>query len=311
MTMVWIGIIIILASFNLIQYNMKKKRDDSLRYISEKLKTRLEGHSADQILLGTDDKVLRALLVQINLLAEDHQHISARFVRTEQSMKRMLTNISHDIKTPLTVVLGYIEAIQSEADLKNKEQARLLEKLHQKTCEIIHLMNSFFDLAKLESDDKQIPISKIHINEICKKNILQYYDVIQAKGYQAVIDIPDRPLYAHGNEEALNRVLQNLLSNAVRYGADGQLIGLSLSYGERYIVITVWDRGKGISEHDQQRVFERLYTLEESRNKAFQGSGLGLTITKRLVEKMGGKISLKSKAYERTAFSIKLKRKTY
>nr|BAA06477.1 ycbM [Bacillus subtilis] len=80
---------------------------------------------------------------------------------------------------------------------------------------------------------------------------------------------------------------------------------------ERLIAITVWDRGKGISETDQQRVFERLYTLEESRNKAFQGSGLGLTITKRLTEKMGGIISVQSKPYERTAFTITLKRMTY
>lgn len=226
-------------------------------------------------------------------------------------MKRMLTNMSHDLKTPLTVVLGYIEAIQNDSDMAEEERERLLEKLYQKTGEIIQLMNSFFDLAKLESEDKQILLTKIHINEICRKNILQHYDAVQAKGFKAVIDIPDTPVYAHGNEEALDRVLQNLLSNAIQYGADGKLIGLSLTYDDTQIVITVWDRGKGIGEYDQQRVFERLYTLEESRNKAFQGSGLGLTITKRLIEKMGGGISLQSKPYERTAFSITLKRMTY
>lgn len=139
----------------------------------------------------------------------------------------------------------------------------------------------------MESEDKQIPITKIHINEVCKRNILHYYDAVQAKGFNAEIDIPDTPVYAHANEEALDRILQNLLSNAIQYGAVGKFIGLSLSYDETSIAISVWDRGKGISETDQQRVFERLYTLEESRNKAFQGSGLGLTITKRLVEKMG------------------------
>ncbi len=224
----------------------------------------------------------------MNLFVEERQRITARFAKTEQSMKRMLTNMSHDLKTPLTVVLGYIEAIQNDSDMAEEERERLLEKLYQKTGEIIQLMNSFFDLAKLESEDKQILLTKIHINEICRKNILQHYDAVQAKGFKAVIDIPDTPVYAHGNEEALDRVLQNLLSNAIQYGADGKLIGLSLTYDDTQIVITVWDRGKGIGEYDQQRVFERLYTLEESRNKAFQGSGLGLTITKRLIEKMGG-----------------------
>ncbi|MCY9206071.1 HAMP domain-containing histidine kinase [Bacillus atrophaeus] len=311
MTALLIGAVIILAVVNMAQYQMKRSRDRSLEYIKKKLYSLTEQHSAGQILLLTDDRKLQALLVQINQLLDDNQKITARFTRTEHSMKRMLTNMSHDLKTPLTVVLGYIEAIQNDSDLADAERKALLEKLHQKTYEIIRLMNSFFDLAKLESGDKEIPITKIHINELCKKNILSYYDVVQAKGYEAAIDIPDIPVYAKGNEEALDRVFQNLLSNAIQYGGDGKVIGLSLSSDEQHVYISVWDRGKGIGEREQERVFERLYTLEESRNKSFQGSGLGLTITKRLVEQMGGAIALQSKPYERTAFTITLKRMTY
>ncbi|MED4788956.1 HAMP domain-containing histidine kinase [Bacillus atrophaeus] len=311
MTALLIGAVIILAVVNMAQYQMKRSRDRSLEYITKKLYSLTEQHSSGQILLLTDDRKLQALLVQINQLLDDNQKITARFTRTEHSMKRMLTNMSHDLKTPLTVVLGYIEAIQNDSDLADAERKALLEKLHQKTYEIIRLMNSFFDLAKLESGDKEIPITKIHINELCKKNILSYYDVVQAKGYEAAIDIPDIPVYAKGNEEALDRVFQNLLSNAIQYGGDGKVIGLSLSSDEQHVYISVWDRGKGIGEREQERVFERLYTLEESRNKSFQGSGLGLTITKRLVEQMGGAISLQSKPYERTAFTITLKRMTY
>ncbi|MCY8934222.1 HAMP domain-containing histidine kinase [Bacillus atrophaeus] len=311
MTALLIGAVIILAVVNMAQYQMKRSRDRSLEYITKKLNSLTEQHPAGQILLLTDDRKLQALLVQINQLLDDNQKITARFTRTEHSMKRMLTNMSHDLKTPLTVVLGYIEAIQNDSDLADAERKALLEKLHQKTYEIIRLMNSFFDLAKLESGDKEIPITKIHINELCKKNILSFYDVVQAKGYEAAIDIPDIPVYAKGNEEALDRVFQNLLSNAIQYGGDGKLIGLSLSSDEQHVYISVWDRGKGIGEREQERVFERLYTLEESRNKSFQGSGLGLTITKRLVEQMGGAIALQSKPYERTAFTITLKRMTY
>ncbi|WP_435002610.1 HAMP domain-containing histidine kinase [Bacillus atrophaeus] len=311
MTALLIGAVIILAVVNMAQYQMKRSRDRSLEYITKKLYSLTEQHFAGQILLLTDDRKLQALLVQINQLLDDNQKITARFTRTEHSIKRMLTNMSHDLKTPLTVVLGYIEAIQNDSDLADAERKALLEKLHQKTYEIIRLMNSFFDLAKLESGDKEIPITKIHINELCKKNILSFYDVVQAKGYEAAIDIPDIPVYAKGNEEALDRVFQNLLSNAIQYGGDGKVIGLSLSSDEQHVYISVWDRGKGIGEREQERVFERLYTLEESRNKSFQGSGLGLTITKRLVEQMGGAIALQSKPYERTAFTITLKRMTY
>ncbi|MCI3197265.1 HAMP domain-containing histidine kinase [Bacillus sp. HU-1818] len=311
MTALLIGAVIILAVVNMAQYQMKRSRDRSLEYITKKLNSLTEQHSAGQILLVTDDRKLQALLVQINQLLDDNQKITARFTRTEHSMKRMLTNMSHDLKTPLTVVLGYIEAIQNDSDLADAERKALLEKLHQKTYEIIRLMNSFFDLAKLESGDKEIRITKIHMNELCKKNILSFYDVVQAKGYEAAIDIPDIPVYAQGNEEALDRIFQNLLSNAIQYGGGGKVIGLSLSSDEQHVYISVWDRGKGIGEREQERVFERLYTLEESRNKSFQGSGLGLTITKRLVEQMGGAISLQSKPYERTVFTITLKRMTY
>lgn len=311
MTVLWVAAVIALACLNVVQFIMKKKRDENLAYTADQLSYMLSRDSAGQILLPTDDHALKDLLVNINLIVENRQQISAQFAKTEQSMKRMLTNMSHDLKTPLTVILGYIEAIQSDPNMPDEERERLLEKLRQKTNELIQMINSFFDLAKLESEDKEIPITKVHMNDICKRNILHYYDAVQSKGFQAAIDIPDTPVYAQANEEALDRILQNLLSNAIQYGAAGKLIGLTLSYDERNIAITVWDRGKGISETDQQRVFERLYTLEESRNKAFQGSGLGLTITKRLTEKMGGTISVQSKPYERTAFTITLKRMTY
>ncbi|MGF7535878.1 HAMP domain-containing histidine kinase [Bacillus mexicanus] len=311
MTVLWVAIFIVLACLNVIQFMVKKKRDRNLTYTADQLGTMFNQGSAGRILLHTDDQALKNLLVNINLFVENRKQISAQFAKTEQSMKRMLTNMSHDLKTPLTVILGYIETIQSDSNMPQKERERLLEKLRQKTNELIQMINSFFDLAKLESEDKDIPITKIHINDICKRNILHYYDTAQSKGFQADIDIPDTPVYVQANEEALNRILQNLLSNAIQYGAAGKFIGMTLSYDETTVSITVWDRGKGISETDQQRVFERLYTLEESRNKAFQGSGLGLTITKRLTEKMGGSISVQSKPYDRTAFTITLKRMTY
>ncbi|MGG0777179.1 HAMP domain-containing histidine kinase [Bacillus rugosus] len=311
MTVLWMAVVIVLVCLNVIQFMMKKKRDGNLAYTAEQLGSMLSRDSAGQILLHTDDQSLKDLLVNINLFVENRQQLSAQFAKTEQSMKRMLTNMSHDLKTPLTVILGYIEAIQSDPDMPDEERERLLGKLRQKTNELIQMINSFFDLAKLESEDKDIPITKVHINDICKRNILHYYDAVQSKGFEAAINIPDTPVYARANEEALDRILQNLLSNAIQYGAAGKFIGMTLSYDETSVAITVWDRGKGISETDQQRVFERLYTLEESRNKAFQGSGLGLTITKRLTEKMGGAISVQSKPYERTAFTITLKRMTY
>ncbi|MGG3891463.1 sensor histidine kinase [Metabacillus fastidiosus] len=311
--MMWIlfGIIIVLFIIIVIQFQVKRGIDRELIYLARKLNSVNQENSGEKLLLVTDNKALQVLLTEINEVLNDKQKLGAQFARTEISIKKMLANISHDLKTPLTVVLGYIETIEHDPAMDEFERKRLLANIHIKTIEIIKQMNTFFDLAKLESGDKEVPLTKIHLNEICKKTILSFYDSVQAKGIEADINIPDTPIYVLANEEALDRILYNLLSNALNYGADGKVIGLSLECVNNDIFIKVWDKGKGIEEQNQDRVFERLFTLEESRNKMFQGSGIGLTITKRLVEAIGGEITLKSRPFEKTVFTIKLKKLIY
>ncbi|KAI7251530.1 hypothetical protein KC345_g11573 [Hortaea werneckii] len=223
----------------------------------------------------------------------------------------MLANISHDLKTPLTVVLGYVETLLHEGDMPAEEQERFLRTIHAKAGEVITLMNRFFDLAKLESGDREIPLSRVELGEVCRRNILAFYDLLSAKGADVQIEIPDEPLYIMGNDEALDRVLSNLLSNAISYGDAGGVLGLKLYSDGSQVCIEVWDRGKGIAEGHEDKVFERLYTLEDSRNRDYQGSGLGLTITKRLTEQMNGRITLTSRPYVRTAFTLSFPRQTF
>ncbi len=306
----WI-VIAILICIILYQYFSQKARNENLVYIKGKLKQILNDNNEEKVLVVTDDKVLKDLLLEINNLLENNQKILAEYRKKEDSMRKMLSNISHDLKTPLTVVLGYIETINLDKDMHNDEKEVLLEKVHDKTIEVIDLINKFFDLAKLESGDKDISLTRININEVCRRNILNFYDILNSKGFEVDINIPEKDLYVFGNEEALDRILNNLLSNAVKYGTDGKFIGLSIEENEKSIYIHVIDKGRGIEEDKVDRVFERMYTLEDSRNRVFQGSGLGLTITKRLVEKMNGEIFLKSIPYKTTTFTVKLKRIDY
>lgn len=306
----WI-VIAILICIILYQYFSQKARNENLIYIKRKLKKILNENNEERVLVVTDDKVLKDLLLEINKLLENNQMILAEYRKKEDSMRKMLSNISHDLKTPLTVVLGYIETINLDKDMHSDEKEVLLEKVHDKTIEVIDLINKFFDLAKLESGDKDISLTRININEVCRKNILNFYDILNSKGFEVDINIPEKDLYVFGNEEALDRILNNLLSNSVKYGTDGKFIGLSIEENEKSIYIHVIDKGRGIEEDKVDRVFERMYTLEDSRNRVFQGSGLGLTITKRLVEKMNGEIFLKSIPYKTTTFTVKLKRIDY
>lgn len=128
------------------------------------------------------------------------------------------------------------------------------------------------------------------------------------KAFDVSIDIPDEAVYVWGSEEALESVLHNLISNAIQYGADGKMIRFQIRVTENTVYVEVTDKGKGISELHRDRVFERMYTLEDSRNNQYQGSGLGLTITKRFIEQMEGTISLDSVPFENTTFTVGLKR---
>ncbi|MEJ9233109.1 sensor histidine kinase [Peribacillus butanolivorans] len=301
-------IIFILLGVVFFQYRTQKSKDSNLRYIYEKLQDILEKQTSEKLLVVTDDKELQKLLVAINHLLVAKQITNSEHTKLEMSMRKMLSNVSHDLKTPLTVVLGYAEMLHTDPTMNEDERQALLKKVHMKTIDVIELIHKFFDLAKLESGDKEIELTRINMNEVCQENILTFYDLLMAKGFSVHIDIPKEPLYALGNVEVLNRVLNNLISNAITYGDDGKTLGMTLRSDEKVVCIDIWDKGKGIAESQIDKVFERMYTLEDSRNRLYQGSGLGLTITKRLVETLGGEIHLSSTSYEKTVFIIKLKR---
>ncbi|HDR7708268.1 TPA: HAMP domain-containing histidine kinase [Bacillus cereus] len=301
-----ISIIFILLCVIYIQYKMRKNSSKNLRYTYEKLENIVNVQTGEKLLVMTDDLELQKLLVAINQLLDAKQKTNADHAKVEISMRKMLSNISHDLKTPLTVILGYTEMLNKDKTMNKEEQQILLEKVHVKTLEVMELIHKFFDLAKLESGDKAIEMTKVNMNEVCREKILSFYDLVTTKGFQVHIDIPERNIYALGNVEVLGRVLNNLISNAITYGDDGKALGMTLRDDDTGVYIDVWDKGKGIDESHIDKVFERMYTLEDSRNRLYQGSGLGLTITKRLVEAMDGKIYLSSKPYEKTIFTIVL-----
>lgn len=306
-----VSIIVLLLILLYQQYNYNRRRNRQLEEIHHKLASIISDSPQEKLLLYTTDKQLTTLLSDINTVLEHNQRILGDHKRTEQSIRRMLSNISHDLKTPLTVVLGYIERMNLDTEMSTEERTESLKKVQWKANELMDMIQQFFDLAKLEAGDQPLPLTKVHLNELCRRSILQFYDDMTTQGIQAEIDIPQAPLYAHANEGALDRILDNLISNALRYGSEGKMLGISLRQDEKWLYIEVWDRGKGIHEAYHSRVFERMYTLEDSRNKLYQGSGLGLTITKRLVQNMGGEITLYSRPYDKTVFTVKLKRLNY
>jgi signal transduction histidine kinase len=294
-----------------LQYLNSRQHARQLKYIHTKLESIVERGSHERLLLMSSSPELQILLTDLNRLLDVNHKGAVERAKLEKSMRSMLANISHDLKTPLTVVLGYIETLLHDEAMPAEEQERILQTIHAKAGEVITLMNRFFDLAKLESGDREIPLSRVELGEVCRRNILAFYELLSTKGADVQIQIPDELLYIMGNDEALDRVLSNLLSNAIAYGDAGGVLGLKLYTDESKVYIEVWDRGKGIAEGHEDKVFERLYTLEDSRNRDYQGSGLGLTITKRLTEQMNGSITLTSTPYVKTAFTLSFHKLTF
>ncbi|SDX68046.1 sensor histidine kinase KdpD [Paenibacillus sp. PDC88] len=304
-------IIILLIVVIVIQYMSRRRSKAAVTDISTKMDEIIRLETAEKVLLPTGEQELQQLLVQINRLLDHNQKLSADYIKAKDSLRKLIANMSHDLKTPLTVILGYVEKLRYADHLTDEDRHVLMGRLHDKVWSLTGLLNQFFDLVKLESDDYVVPLSKISLNEICKKNILDFYELLLEKKLQVEVAIPERPIYILGNEDALNRVISNLISNSIRYGSDGGLFGLTLQEQDGTVSLEVWDKGKGIGEHDQAKVFERLYTLDDARNPQFQGSGLGLSISKRLTEAMKGTIHVSSRPYERTSFTCHFKHITY
>ncbi|MDI4650021.1 sensor histidine kinase [Cohnella hashimotonis] len=298
-----------------VRERMKQRSDRAaLAYINAKLgefTDPAQPLTRQRLLVMTRDPELRELLRGINALLDRAMQSAAGHKRTERAMHLMLSNVSHDLKTPLTVIMGYAEMLSRQEGLAEDELRRMLGQVHKKTAEVHELINAFFDLSRLEADDYDIPLAVVDACEVCRRRVLDYFDLLAEQDYQVDIRLPDEPAWVYANEEALSRILDNLLSNAVRYGAAGRYLGLSLSRGDGCVRIEVKDRGRGIAGIDQARVFERMYTMEDSRNRHMQGSGLGLAIAKRLAERLGGRIELDSVPNVRTCFSLTLPASEY
>lgn len=288
------------------QFVYRKGIQAQLKKISEELSDLIERDSDEKIMVFTDNKTLMELCEQINRLLLDRQRMKRDFRKQEISSKKMLSNISHDIKTPLTVILGYLEMMR----LSHAEN-ETLQKVEAKAEQVMELINQFFTLAKLEAGDMKIEFGRIKVNELCRESILNFYDILRGKDFTVDISIPEKDIFAQGEKDSIDRILSNLISNAVRYGRGGKYIGLTLRESENDVYIDITDKGIGIEKEFASSVFERLYTMEDSRNRKIQGNGLGLTIAKNLANQLGGDIFLDSEPHVKTTFTVQLKKFRY
>ncbi len=299
-----IGILTLIITYLLLQRN---KVQNTLDHISKTIDHVVLHDTDEKMMFFSDNEHISNLLTAINLILDERQKVKADYRRSELSSKRMLSNISHYIKTPLTVILGYSDMLL----LSETPDMGMIEKIKQKTQDVINLTNKFFTLSKIESGDMKLDITRINLSELCRKVAIDFYQILLQKDIEVNLHIPETNIVVSGNEDAISRILTNLISNSIRYGFEGKYIEISLDTDSEYAYVNVIDKGKGIEKQYINNVFDRLYTLDDSRNPNLGGNGLGLAIAKNLAEKQNGTLTLKSIPYEFTTFTLKLKLLTY
>lgn len=282
------------------------RRSRQIRQMTETLMAFAENNRNLRVRLFTRERALTDLALCINRLKEEFQELEERTAYLEAERKRLLTHVSHDLRTPLTSLLGYAEALRRDPDLMDREREEYLSVIEEKARRLTALINDIFDLAKLEAGDTEIRLRPLDVCERVRESVLTFYREITEAGVTPDIRIPEVSVRVLADPYATERILNNLIGNALRYGREGGVIGVGIRQEEKRVWVEMWDRGPGIPEADLPRIFDRLHTGDTSRNPHLRGSGLGLAIVKQLVEKQRGEVRVSSDPHHKTVFSFSL-----
>lgn len=277
----WIWLItagaIIIAGVLFIKVLLLKK---SAREIRSAFAEKINSPTNTLIHISSHDKDMRELASSINAELQVFHETRHRFEHGDLELKEAIMNISHDLRTPLTAIYGYIKLLKKEK-LSGKGQFYLLS-VEDRTKALKQLTEELFQYTIASGDPEGLVLSKVCLNGVLEKSISSYYVVLTQHNITPRITIPDQKVERRVNENALFRVIGNIISNAVKY-SDGDL-GISLSTDG---MLTFSNHAAGLTEVQVGRLFDRFYTVSGAR----RSTGLGLSIAKILTEKMGGTIT--------------------
>ena len=285
------------------EHNKNKKIERDYKYINARLLDIINDSENNYILIPSDIKVVKETAKGINNLLEKFYGRQIDYNRNQKVILQIFTNISHDLRTPITVLKGYIEMLYLQSQKEDLPPVihTTIEKMQRNSQELVHSVNSLFNLAKIQSGDMVFHIQKVNLTQVCHEIILEFYTILEEEKFHVEVNIEDKPSYANVDIEAVGRILKNLIDNAIQYGNAGKFLGISLYKKDSHIYIEVEDHGAGISEKDKIHIFTRAYTADRKK-----GNGLGLAISQELANSMGGSISVVSIPQKKTVFTIRL-----
>jgi len=252
--------------------------------------------------LARENDMTKTISYGINEIVAGFQKRLAACKQSEQSYKRLMTSLSHDVRTPLTSLIGYLEAIQNKmvsGAEKDEYIAVALDKAHH----LKNFVDSLFEWVKLDAGEQRFQYENCDLNEISRNILADWIPVLEEKQFTYKIDIPETEYIIRMDNSAYSRILDNLFRNVIEHSG-GNEVSFIISEDERQARIYVSDNGTGIPEKDLPHIFERLYRADESRRG--NGSGLGLSIVKELVVVHGGSVCAEVPPEGGTRFTIVL-----
>ncbi len=292
------------------QYTIIRNYQSEIEQLRGELNFLLENQRG-LLLLRTNSKTIQNLILSINNYLQMLYQKKAEFQKMKTELHEMMINLSHDLKTPLTTLSGYVQLlhIRYNEDHNNYQSIdAILEKLQTKTVQTNRMITQFLDIAKIESGDIEIEFLQVDIGRLCKEIVMEYYDILEINGFEVELHIETKPILINSDKNAVTCILHNLIDNALKYGIDGKYFGLTVGETKQHVFIEVEDHGLGITEDEQVYIFERNYRGKAAKQQTNSGSGLGLAICQKLSKELHAELRVNSLPNVKTVFSLLLEK---
>ena len=260
----------------------------------------IKAGNGNRRILSATDELTASIAYEVNDIVSSYEKELSSFRQAEEVNKQLMTSLSHDVRTPLTTLIGYLDAAH-KGIVTGKDKDEYVEIARRKAHDLKEYIDVLFDWFKLNSDEFALSIDPVEAVELTRNILIDWIPVFEDKQIDYSIDIPEQPFRVRVDPDAYMRVLNNLIQNVIVH-SHADKIKISLSKQDMNMKILVADNGVGIEKDDLKHIFERLYKCDKGRSE--KGSGLGLSIVHQLVEKMNGTITAESTPGNGTMFAL-------